>query len=444
MLALLFFKQRFPMHSRQFQLRYQLPLFCDTSAVKSSHILTMARSLVMIALLLSLACSRSKASTLFSPTNDHYNRLIQRRLEDGGSAYFEYDLNNFSLRFDRCQHVKMYNDEMAGDEESDTALGDRHFVVFRLCPTDECSTCDAVYGQYVMEVDEYLQATVREKANQVEQICGNCQEECNEDGSGCTGCGQFCFQHLNLEANGYVSAADYLECQQVPMNNNDEGDENDQDQGSDNDQLQLYIGPRCSNNGARIELGLFQDEDCLSPYTKLSPEDVLAYNISYELLSHTCYANGSNCLSCKEYVDENDEDNNQAEANNQQDVDDINEMCERVYGQAAKCETIHGIDAFVQSSREDEVYENQVMNEVVVCEFIKSLLTDTYTETGDIYLASSSKVIFEDVTPLQKTAFSLLSVSIVCLLLVAFFIQRQIERASAQTDLACQSDPRFT
>jgi hypothetical protein len=402
----------------------------------------MTRSSVMVALLLSLPYSWSIASTLSSSTNDqHYQSLIQRYLEDGNNAYFEYDLNDFSLRFDRCQHVKMYDDDMAGDKESDTLLAVRHFVVFRLCPSDQCSTCDSVYGQYVMEVDDYLQATVQEQANQIEYICGNCQEECNEDGSGCSGCGQVCFQYQNLESNGYVSAADYLECQQVPMNNNEEGDDAiDQDQEADNGQLQLYIGPRCSNNGARIMLGLFEDEYCLTPYTKLSPEVVLGYNISYDLLSHTYDASGSNCLSCKEYVDEDEEANNQAAANDQQDADDVNEMCERIYEQAAKCESIHGIDAFVQSKREDNAYGNQVMNEVVVCEFIDSLLANSYTETGDIYLVSYSNVMFEDVTPLQKTAFSLLSVSIVCLLIIAFFIQRKIDRAYPPADLSCQSD----
>mmetsp|Transcript_276 Transcript_276/g.457 ORF Transcript_276/g.457 Transcript_276/m.457 type:complete len:393 (-) Transcript_276:13-1191(-) len=380
-----------------------------------------------------LIASLSDASFLASE-ND-YDSMIRRHLEDGSNAYFEYDLNDFSLRFDRCQYVKMYNDEMAGDEDTGSPLATRHFVVFRLCPSDECSSCNDVYGQYIMEVDEYLQATVQEQANQLEYTCGNCQEECNDDGSGCSGCGKLCYKYNNLEANGYVDAADYLECQQLQMNNDDDGNQN----GNDDDN-QLYIGPRCSNNGDRIMIGLFSDEYCLSPYTNVTAEEMLGYNISYHLLSHTYNADGNNCLSCAETGDENDDNN----GNDQQDADDVNEMCERVYEGAGKCESIHGIDGFVQANREDQDYENQVENEFMVCEFIKSLLSNSYTETGDINLKGESTIMFQDVTQLQKTAFWMLSASIVGLLVVAFFIQRQIDNSIAHPDLACQSDAQIT
>lgn len=431
-------------------------IYCSST---HKHNLKMIRLSLLVAWLLvpTLATSPFLSSTNDLDSFDSHMMMTRRQLEEyvtDDNAYFAYDLNDFSLRFDRCQYVKMYDDEMAGDEDSETPLAVRHFVVFRLCPSDECSTCNSVYGKYVMEVDEYLQATVGETANQIEYVCGNCQEECNDDGNDCSECSDFCYQYQNLEANGYVNAANYLECQQVQVNNgnnnnnNQEGDEqngdNGEDQQADDDGLQLYIGPRCSSNGDRIMLGLFDDEYCLTPYTNLSPEDVLGYNISYQLLSHTYDADGSNCLSCKEYVDENEEANNQADQNDQQDADDVNEMCERVYERAAKCESIYGIDAFVQSDREDKDYGNQAMNEVVVCEYIESLLADSYTETGDINLVAESLVMFKDVTSLQKTAFCLLSASIVGLVTLAFVIQRQIDRAYPQIDLACRTDAQLT
>ena len=353
----------------------------------------------------------------------------------------------------------MYDDEMAGDEDSQTPLAVRHFAIFRLCPSDECSSCNSVYGRYVMEVDEYLQATVQEQANQLDYMCQNCDEQCNDDGTGCSGCGMFCYMRDNPEAYGYVDAANYIECQQIEMNNNNnngddavaaENDEGDQQNEDDGNQFQLYIGPRCSSNGDQITLGLFSDEYCLEPYTELSPEDVLGYNISYQLLSHTYDTNGNNCLSCKEYNENGNDDDanngNQDDGNNgndQQDADDVNEMCERVYGSAAKCESIYGIDGFVQGNREDGDYENQVENEFMVCEYINSLLTDSYTETGDINLVGESFNMYRDVTPLQKTTFYLLSFSIVVLMVIAFFIQRQIDRSYPQVDLSCRSEAQL-
>lgn len=299
-----------------------------------------------------------------------------------------------------------------------------------------------------MEAEEYLQYTAAEQAQQFEYMCASCEEECDEYGGSCSGCGRQCYLQQNLAASGYVDAANYLACQQVNIQNfyyDDDGaaadnqDEADNQDGGDDDgyQLQLYIGPRCSSSGNRILLGLFWDQYCLKPYTEITPEEVLGYNISYSMLQHTLSTDGTNCLSCEEQADDNN-------ANDEADADYVNEMCEVVYADAAKCESIYGIDAFVQSNRADGNQENQVENEFMVCSWIESLLLDSYTETGDINLQGDQLTIYRDVTPLQKTAFSLLVLSVVSLVAAAFFIQRQIERSLPKVDLSCQSDAIIT
>ena len=304
--------------------------------------------------------------------------LIQRHLEDGQNEYFQYDLSEWSLRFDRCQYVKMYDDEMAEDEESDTPLAIQHFAVFRLCPSDECDTCSEVFGRYVTEIEEYLQFTVQEQQKALEYTCQTCQEQCGDDDyvnddESCSECTEKCYELENLEANGYVDAAEFIECQKLNLNNGDgEGEEGEGEENNNNgdDDLELYIGPRCSRNGERILIGLFSDEDCLDPYTDADPEDYLGYNISYHHLVHTYRNDGSNCLSCMESeMDANEED--------QQDADDVNEMCEGVYNTAAKCESKYNLGGFIQTMREDENYENQVENEWMVCDFIESLIYDS-------------------------------------------------------------------
>jgi hypothetical protein len=358
--------------------------------------------------------------------------LIERHLEDGTNDYFEYDLANFSLRFDRCQHVKMFNDELAEDEDSESPLAIKHFVVFRLCPSDECETCSGVFGRYVAEAEDYLKYTVAEQYTAFEYMCDNCQEKCNEDGSYCSGCGKLCYRYANLEANGYVDASNYIECQQLELDNGDDDDENDGD-----DDFQLYIGPRCSSDGSKILIGLFSDEYCLEPYTEAEPEDYLGYNISYHLLAHTNSNDGAYCLSCQE----SEEDKNQ---NDEDDADDVNEMCEELYGEAAKCESKYGLDGFIQDSREDGEYENQVENEFMVCNFIESLIWNSYTETGDINIEGEMDVIIRDMTGLQKGAVSFLMISIVGLLGAAYFLQRKIDTSFPKIDLARQSDATLT
>jgi hypothetical protein len=114
---------------------------------------------------------------------------------------------------------------------------------------------------------------------------------------------------------------------------------------------------------------------------------MLGYNISYSLLSHTYTAGGGNCLSCKEDIQDENE-------NDQQDLDDVTEMCESVYQKAAKCESIYGIDGFIQmNQKEGGKYGNQVENEFTVCEYIESLLLDSYTESGEINLKGEQLII---------------------------------------------------
>jgi hypothetical protein len=378
------------------------------------------------------ACTTTGGSSI---SEDEATSLIRRHLEDGGSnSYFEYDLSEFSLRFDRCQYVKMFDDEMAEDEDSDSPLVIKHFAVFRLCPSDDCESCSGTYGRYVSEIGDYLQSTAEEQEEAFEYMCGNCQERCNEDGEYCSGCGKLCYRYEHLEENGYVDAADYIECQKVEMNNDDDDED---DENEDDDYLQLYIGPRCSQDGNRILIGLFSDEYCLYPYTEADPVDYLGANISYHSLAHTYNNDGSVCLSCKESdADANEDD--------EQDADDVNEMCEGVYNNAAKCESKFGLNGFIQMNNEDGDYENQIENEFMACNFIESLLWNSYTETGDINVDGDQDVILRDITSLQKTAVSLLSLSIVGLLTAAYFTQRKIDTSYPKVDLACQSDAQIT
>lgn len=349
--------------------------------------------------------------------------LIRRHLEDA-NAYFQYDLSEFSLRFDRCQYVKMYDDEMAGDEESSSPLVVKHFAIFRLCPSDECDTCAGTFGRYVTEVEEYLERTVEEQKAGFEYMCENCEQRCDEDDDYCSGCGKLCYQDENLESLGFVDAADYVQCQQLQMDNED-------------DSLQLYIGPRCSKDGSKVLIGLFSDEDCFDPYTEADPEDYLGFNISYHLLSHTNYDDGSYCLSCKENeADENEQD--------KEDTDDANEMCEDIYNTAAKCESNYGLGGFIQTAREDEYYENQVENEFMVCNFIESLLWNSYTETGDINIEGDLDVIHRDMTKLQKIALTFLSISIIGLLAAVYYIQKRIGVSFPKVQLSFQGDAQFT
>lgn len=345
----------------------------------------------------------------------------RRRTED--VTTFEYDLSSFSIRFEKCQYVKSFNDEIAEDEDTEGILATQHFVVFQLCPSDSCDdTCtDGVHGDYVVEIDNYLQATVEYEQEQFEYMCNNCNERCNNNGEYCSGCGKLCYQWANLEANGYVDAADYMECQKLDIQNDDDANADDG--------IEYYIGPKCSSDGKSIKVGLFTDEYCFEPVSTDSNgqdvETLLGAKLSYHALS-SVVANEETgetvCLSCKE----TDDDANDGDA---ADEDEVNEMCEEIYASSAKCESVYGLESgFIDVNREDGDYENQVENEFMACTFINSLVWNSYTETGEInYLAEQDEVI-RQVTGPQKAALSGIALGFVALLGAAYYMDKKIER----------------
>jgi hypothetical protein len=282
-----------------------------------------------------------------------------RRLEET-TEDFEYDLGDFFLRFEKCQFVKMYNDELAQKENTDSPLALKHFVVFKLC--DDCQSC-SVYGSYVLEVDDYLEYTIENQRQGFQAMCENCSERCNGDDESCSGCAQLCYQYENLEAIGSVDAAEYAKCQKWEPE--DGGDV-------------YYIGPRC-NSGNSIAIGVFADENCWDPVDDVDIEDLLGVKLSYHLLRHTYSSVDQVCLSCSEsaYAEDDDKDNS--------DGDSVNEMCENLYDGAAKCESKTGLEnGFVQVNKNEQDYQNQVENEFMACTFINSLVWNSYTETGEI------------------------------------------------------------
>jgi hypothetical protein len=81
------------------------------------------------------------------------------------------------------------------------------------------------------------------------------------------------------------------------------------------------------------------------------------------------------------------DDNNQG--NDAEDADEVIELCEQLYEEAAKCEKTHGFD---NGYANYYGYENQLAQEEVVCDFMQSLKSGTYDEEGEIIISGASSV----------------------------------------------------
>jgi len=307
----------------------------------------------------------------------------------------EVDLTGYSMKFEKCQFVKQYDsDEDGGDENSDTILNTKRFVIFRMCPDSSCSSCNYNYGEYIVDMDTYLEATLGYKAEVQEQYCETCndcyeaaaeaaeneangddeaQDEEDENAAQCenidvTSCYSECQNIENMEENGYMDASEYTECQQL-------------ENGGDDDGAVYYAGAMCASSGTRIKIGIFLDEDC-SVYDEskdienyMKNDDGYNMKLSYHLLKQT-FADGECVASClMEDEDQGDDDDKAAE---------VNEVCEELYEAAGKCESSHGFEQGIVSY---DNYDNQVRNEELVCDFISSLKAGHYDQTGEIVVS---------------------------------------------------------
>jgi hypothetical protein len=311
-----------------------------------------------------------------------------RNLEE--NQEYQVDISAYSIKFQKCQFVKAYDDELAEDEDSTTVLATKHFVIFRLCPQGSCSSCSSNYGEYLLDLEDYLQATVEYQQQMQESMCQACQECGNDDQAqndanggrllagnnnyyvnvDCDSCYDECQKIANMEDNGYIDATNFLECQMIY-------------DAEDDGKQALYAGPMCASNGSKIKIGVFLDEECNILDSSKDVDNYLMDNDGYQMkLSHallkTVYAE-DNCVSCM--VVQQDDGNNNNNNNNNNNQNQVVEMCQQLYESSAKCEKTHGFDNGYANYDE---YANQLAQEEVVCDFIESIKAGSYDEVGEI------------------------------------------------------------
>lgn len=330
----------------------------------------------------------------------HMNAKLMRKARTirklDGQEEQEVDLTGYSIKFEKCQFVKQYDEEEGGGEDNDTILSTKRFVIFRMCPDSSCSSCNYNYGEYIVDMETYLEATLGYKEEVQEQYCETCNqcyewaaeqaekeangedededEEEDENAAACqsidtSSCYAECQNIENMEENGYMDASEFTECQQLDY--------------EDNYGNVYYAGAMCASSGSRIKIGVFLDEEC-SIYD--SSKDIESYlqngdgynmKLSYHLLKQT-FAEGeciANCLVEDDEQDNDGDDEKEAE---------VNEVCEELYEAAGKCESSHG---FEEGIVDYENYDNQVRNEELVCDFISTLKAGHYDQTGEIVVS---------------------------------------------------------
>ncbi|KAL7534872.1 hypothetical protein ACHAXR_006133 [Thalassiosira sp. AJA248-18] len=276
-----------------------------------------------------------------------------RRLDENEEIDYTW-VANMSLKFQGCYHTQQWNEE-ANDEE-DVRISTQRLVRFRLCPSDTCSMenaagCNGGYGDYIIGMEEYLEAYF-EAIEQDQEY--NCEYE--KEYGDCANCGNAddeeiceydCYMAKGMEYcvdnNPYNDdeeeeeeeweLKDMAECREYNFENNNNR-KNKKQRKLDEDEVEYFVGAYCSENGGNIYLGLFTEDTCsqfADDYGGRETFAALSYGKSLPYSESTMI--GTECMSCKEPADA-DQNND----NDNQDADEVKESCEQLYEAAGKCE----------------------------------------------------------------------------------------------------------
>lgn len=346
------------------------------------------------------------------------NKLLSgaRRLD--GNDDFTW-VAGYSLKFQGCHHISQWNEEADGEDEP--KIQTKRLVRFRLCPSGSCTYgdaggCDNGYGDYVMDMNLFLESYIQNKMEQQEYqceyaeqyTCGNCENNNNPEY-----CRYDCYIENGLDfcndENPYVDddndkeefeLEQYMYCAEWDLPNNGRKLEDGEDDAG------YFIGPYCADQGGKIHLGVFTDEFC----TNFADDDdngwthtEFYYKLTGEALPYSSESLiGMDCISCQERADGNNNNNNGNGA-------EVGEMCDAIYQQAGKCESQLSPDSYYFSPNEN------------ACTYIEG-----------IKIVRSDGVVVQNAATKSKTAAICIGVFSAAFLLLGayvYYLKTKLDRA---------------
>uniref|UniRef100_A0A7S3Q0N2 Uncharacterized protein n=1 Tax=Chaetoceros debilis TaxID=122233 RepID=A0A7S3Q0N2_9STRA len=355
---------------------------------------------------------------------------------EGNQTFIMQSLNDFSIKYAGCSSLtSFYIPEDGNNDDGDGAAQNpftaNNYVSYRLCPSETCqdnswSGCKSEYGEYMMDMSEFLatqQDYVDEEFEAYCTYCANCvyfdnwysgwnYSQYDEEVHGCDlydeceDYNDYCSDEAREEAEeelGY-NYEDFLECTAVDVNLGYYGAGDDDrfsdmqanmsaaygyDGDSDYSMTTGYIGPHCDNG--IIGIGLFSDEYCTNyvgnkfdifNVTEYEMEAATIDNIYVPDGCHTCA--GENIMNSQWYIPENDRDAEDYQEYNQQMEEgyyenESSEVCYNMYTQSAKCHS-HLTDEFPIELSDDELSGQEAS-----CNFIEDVVKGHFDDEGFVW-----------------------------------------------------------
>jgi hypothetical protein len=265
------------------------------------------------------------------------NKIMEnaRRVEENDEIDYTW-VAGYSIKFQGCHHISQWNEEADGEE--DVRVQTKRLARFRLCPSDECSStnaggCNSGYGDYIIDLNVFLDVFFEARASYWEYRCQYMQEmgcNCNQNNGGRRLDQDYCIYNClvdegiadecdvenpngnNQQQEEDFNLEDYMECGQYDFNNGRRKLEQEE--------VQYFLGPYCASQGGQVFLGMFTDDQCTTFADEYGGKQMFE-NLSYgkELPYSDTSLIDLDCISCKEPEEWN---NNGNDANDADEVVD--------------------------------------------------------------------------------------------------------------------------
>jgi|AntRauTorckE5430_2_1112549.scaffolds.fasta_scaffold00486_8 hypothetical protein len=234
-------------------------------------------------------------------------------------------LADFSVKYAGCTSLTSFT---PSDEDGSYPFNNQNFVTYRLCPSDSCADdswngCKSEYGEYLMNLDDFLQIQQDYIDEEYEYYCTFCRyciyfdTYLSEDGQGCTqtdACEDYqdyCSDEARsqMEEEAEFSLEDFFECKEISIWGGDDGDGYYDDDVTVADDIQFddkydvyfknqgkaYVGTHC--NEGIIEIGLFADDQCIQYVgNQIDFFNATGYEVEASVVQEMYVPDG--CLAC--------------------------------------------------------------------------------------------------------------------------------------------------
>jgi hypothetical protein len=155
----------------------------------------------------------------------------------------DFDMTSKAFKYAGCASIKSYDEEYAMESETNDPFKTQTYVTFRLCPADSCNKyslmgCSKNYGEYVVEMESYLESIMEYYSQRYEEYCEYCLT---------------CDSEVQLEATEMLQQC-YFEKTMEEMNQN-----SDANQGDDNNNYSNNKNyDSAYNNGSGLQSSYYQ------------------------------------------------------------------------------------------------------------------------------------------------------------------------------------------